>query len=272
MQHRSQAQGGARASSSGCRVVERRCGGRGTGATKRARGQRARGSRPPDPTKGPYRWKASRIEGSVALYGAAWRAVSATLSPKGPASAPKRSQADYSKEAARAKARETEGKRGKRQGCQRLGPIGHRGKKNAHARDSRSVTTSTRDAPEVESVFDTIRRSGPNVVKRSFPRSCCAEPETPRSVHAAKVARESRECARCGCSQSFEWQTSVGHIAGFSHLQVERSGGERKGTSWTEARSSSDEGHGRAEGETVCGCAFLNSPAHSTCRLRFASS
>jgi len=81
------------------------------------------------PTKGPYRWKASRIEGSVALYGAAWKAVSATLSPKGPAGAPKRSQADDSKEAARAKARETEGKRGKRQGCQRLGPVGHRGKK-----------------------------------------------------------------------------------------------------------------------------------------------
>lgn len=34
-----------------------------------------------------------------------------------------------SKEAARAKARETEGKSGKRQGCQRLGRIGHRGNK-----------------------------------------------------------------------------------------------------------------------------------------------
>jgi hypothetical protein len=108
---------------------QKRCGSRGTGATKRARGQRARGSRPPDPTKGPYRWKTSRIEGSVALYGAAWRAVSAALSPKGPTRAPKRSRADFSKEDARAKARETEGKRERRQGCQRLGPIGHRGKK-----------------------------------------------------------------------------------------------------------------------------------------------
>jgi hypothetical protein len=75
----------------------KRCGSRGTGATKRARGQRVRCSRPPDPTKGPYRWKASRIEGSDALYGAAWKAVSATLSPKGPAGAPKRSQADTRK-------------------------------------------------------------------------------------------------------------------------------------------------------------------------------
>jgi hypothetical protein len=35
----------------------------------------------------------------------------------------------YSKEAARAKARETEGESGTRQGCQRFGRIGHRGKK-----------------------------------------------------------------------------------------------------------------------------------------------
>jgi hypothetical protein len=79
------------------RLPERRSGGRGTGATKRARGQRARGSRPPDPTKGPYRWKASRTEGSVAFYEAAWRAVSAAHSPEGPAGAPKRSQADTRK-------------------------------------------------------------------------------------------------------------------------------------------------------------------------------
>jgi len=108
---------------------QKRRGGRGTGATKRARGQRARGSRPPDPTKGPYRWKTSRIEGSVTFYEVTWRAVSAALSPKGPARAPKRSRADFSKEAARAKARETEGKRERRQGCQRLGRIGHRGNK-----------------------------------------------------------------------------------------------------------------------------------------------
>jgi hypothetical protein len=43
-------------------------------------------------------------------------------------------------------------------------------------------------------------------------------------------------------------------------------GRQKRGTSWTEARSSSDEEHGRVEGETVCGCAVLNSLAHSTCR------
>jgi hypothetical protein len=41
-----------------------------------------------------------------------------------------------------------------------------------------------------------------------------------------QIARESRECARCGCSKSFEWQTSVGHIACLGHQEVERPGGE----------------------------------------------
>lgn len=77
-----------------------------------------------------------------------------------------------------------------------------------------------------------------------------------------QIGRESRECARCGCSKSFEWQTSVGHIACQGCRTVERPvGGKIPGTSWTEARSSSDEGHGQAEGETVCGCALLNSSA-----------
>jgi hypothetical protein len=110
-------------------LPERWCGSRGTGVTKRAHGQCARCSRPPDPTKGPYRWKASRIEGSVTFYEGAWRAVSAAHSPKGPARATQKVAGGYSKEAARAKARETEGESGRRQGCQRLGCIGHRGKK-----------------------------------------------------------------------------------------------------------------------------------------------
>jgi len=37
-----------------------------------------------------------------------------------------------------------------------------------------------------------------------------------------QVGRENRECARCGCSKSFEWQTSVGHIACLGRRTVER--------------------------------------------------
>jgi hypothetical protein len=42
-----------------------------------------------------------------------------------------------------------------------------------------------------------IRRSGPNVVKRSVPRSCRTEPKTPWGVPAAKVASANREHTRC---------------------------------------------------------------------------
>jgi len=45
-----------------------------------------------------------------------------------------------------------------------------------------------------------------------------------------QIGRESWEHARCGCSKSFEWQTSVGHIARPLRRTVERPvGGETKG-------------------------------------------
>jgi hypothetical protein len=126
-------------------LPERRCGSRGTGATKRTRGQRVRGSRPPDPTKGPYRWKASRIEGSVAFYEAASRAVSAAHSPKGPAGAPKRSQAEPRKRLhARRRVRPRERVGGDRdvRGSVASGTVG---RKRPRLR-ARSVTASARDA------------------------------------------------------------------------------------------------------------------------------
>jgi hypothetical protein len=42
-----------------------------------------------------------------------------------------------------------------------------------------------------------------------------------------QVGRENRECARCGCSKSFEWQTSVGHLACLGRRTVERPVGGR---------------------------------------------
>jgi hypothetical protein len=44
-----------------------------------------------------------------------------------------------------------------------------------------------------------------------------------------QVGRESWECARCGCSKSFEWQTSVGHIACLRRRTVERPVGGKTG-------------------------------------------
>jgi len=46
---------------------------------------------------------------------------------------------------------------------------------NAHARERSRQRFRREMLHGSETVFDTIRRSGPNVVKRSFPRSCCAE-------------------------------------------------------------------------------------------------
>jgi hypothetical protein len=127
-------------------LPERWCGSRGTGVTKRAHGQCARRSRPPDPTKGPYRWKASRIEGSVTFYEAAWRAVSAAHSPKGPAGAPKRSQAEPRKRLhGRRLVRPRERVGGDRdvRGSIASGTVG---RKRPRLR-TRSVTASARDAP-----------------------------------------------------------------------------------------------------------------------------
>jgi hypothetical protein len=125
---------------------QKRCGSRGTGVTKRARGQRVRFGRPPDPTKGPYRWKTSRIEGSIALYGAAWRAVSAAHSPKGPAGAPKRAQSDTRKRLhtrRRVRPRERVGGDRDVRGSVFSSTVG---RKRPRLR-RRSVTTSARDAP-----------------------------------------------------------------------------------------------------------------------------
>jgi hypothetical protein len=48
-----------------------------------------------------------------------------------------------------------------------------------------------------------------DVVKRPGPRKCHAEPKTPWGLPAAKVARASRERARCGCTQ-IVWVADVG--------------------------------------------------------------
>jgi hypothetical protein len=75
-----------------------------------------------------------------------------------------------------------------------------------------------------------------------------------------QIGRVNQEHARCGFVQSFEWQTSVGRIARSSRRKVERPfGGNEKNASRTETRSSSDEGHGWLEGETVRGRGFPKS-------------
>jgi hypothetical protein len=86
---------------------------------------------------------------------------------------------------------ETEGKKERRQGCQRLGRIGHRGKKTPTPANEVGDDLGAGRSTEVETVFDEIRRSGSDVVKRSFPRSCCAE--TKDSAEYPRDANRERE-------------------------------------------------------------------------------
>jgi len=174
--------------------------------------------------------------------------VLAVLSPEGPARASKRSRAVFSQRA-RTKVRETEGKRERRRGCQRLDRIVHRGKTTptlvTNAGDGRGPRRSqSGNACSME-----IRRSGQGRRDTSGPRQCCAEPETLRSVHAAKVAVASRECARCGCSRVVQ-VAEVGRTRRAFRTPLGReTGGCSRGASQKEARRSPDEDHGRREGE-----------------------
>jgi len=72
-----------------------------------------------------------------------------------------------------------------------------------------------------------IRRSGTDVVKRSFLRSCRTEPKTPWGVPAAKVAGEAGNTRGVGARKSFGWQTSIGRIVRLLHWEVARPVGAR---------------------------------------------
>jgi hypothetical protein len=117
-------------------------------------------------------------------------------------------------------------------------------------------------------VFDEIRRSGSDVVKRSVPPVLLCGDLRLRGVSARRKSGERAGNARGAGAVKVVRVADVGwtHRVSFPPDGRETGRWVKKGTSWTEARSSSDEGHGRVEGETVCGCAVLNSLAHSTCR------
>jgi hypothetical protein len=93
---------------------------------------------------------------------------------------------------------------------------------NAHVRDSKNKMvarpTSTNLASHVYRSAEAIM----NVVKRSDPRSCRTEPKTRWGVRAAKVARVSRECTRCECTQ-FDWMADIG----WTHCASSAPGGRK---------------------------------------------
>jgi hypothetical protein len=88
-----------------------------------------------------------------------------------------------------------DGKRVRRQGCQRLDRNGRRGKNYAHARAAPVGVArgNVSDCRSAEAVIERRETLGPPVKPRRA--------QTLRGVHAAKVAVANRERARCGYTQ-----------------------------------------------------------------------
>jgi hypothetical protein len=73
-----------------------------------------------------------------------------------------------------------------------------------------------------------------------------------------QIGRASRERARCGCSKSFEWQTSVGHIACLGRRRVERSvGGESEALAGRKLEALLTEGTGGQKAKRCAVARFL---------------
>jgi hypothetical protein len=98
----------------------------------------------------------------------------------------------------------------------------------------------------------TIRRSGLGCREASGPPVNPTEPESPWGIPAAKVARVSRERARCGCTR-FVWVADIG----WTHRASSPPGGRK--ACWRYERALAgrksvappDAGRGWVEGETV---------------------
>jgi hypothetical protein len=209
VQDRRKAQGGARASSSGRNIAK-------SGAAVAGPGL----SWPPDPTKGPCRWKTSRvvIEAPTVTRrreGRPWRLAHpryATLSRRRGA----RVNTD-------AKAAGTRGPGERRQRCQRLDRIVHRGK---------TTPTPVNGRREAEvpgyTCSMTIRRSGLGRCETSGPPVKSREsPDSARHPRGESRGSEAGNTRGAGARKSYEWQTSVGRIARLLRREVARPRGAR---------------------------------------------
>jgi hypothetical protein len=230
---RRKAQGGERSSSSGSRIGQKRCVGRGTGAVK------ATGScEEPLPAEGTLDHQAAS-----AFTGRRWRWSRRTPHHS--------TRANPSKEDARPTCSSREGERGEG----RMGFATGVSEARSHRRRGKKTPTLVpgREArTRVQALDDDPPKRSSDGVNHPVPRYYRAEPKTPWGVPAAKVARASREHARCGCTQ-FVWVADIG----WTHRASSPPGG-RKTCWWAEralARRKSvapyDAGRGWREGETV---------------------
>jgi len=121
---------------------------------------------------------------------------------------------------------------GARQGCQRLDRISAVGRKRPRSRDCREVS---REVP----CCIAIRRSG---LKRRETLDSPSHAVWSLRLRGASPPRKWRARAGntrgVGTRSSFGWQISVGRIARLSRRQLARAGGDSKGASQEEVRSS----------------------------------
>jgi len=212
----------------------RRRGGRGTGDES-----------PPDPTKGAYRWKASRIitsRRSSRTGGHGGLGSSLTRKEAGESRAPRcgreRSDRDVRGSIDR-------GRRGKKTPTLVAAAGQQPAKHEAKVTQRNSECCVLDDPPKRSERRESVRSPGqaarsPNSERR------------PRGESRGSVAGNIRGA---GARSSFGWQKSIGRIARLARREVASPRGEeiRQGASQKEARSLSDARHGWVEGETVRG-------------------
>jgi len=98
--------------------------------------------------------------------------------------------------------RRGEGQRGFATGVSEARSHRHRGKKTP-------TLIPGREAGRVQAQDDDPPKRSSDGVNHPVPRYYRTEPKTPWGIPAAKVARASREHARCGCTQ-FVWVADIG--------------------------------------------------------------
>jgi hypothetical protein len=144
----------------------------------------------------------------------------------------------------------TNGKRERRQGCQRLDRTGTVGRQRPRSRTP-PVTERTRG--DSKSCRSSIRRSVPSGVKHSVPRTSRAEPRLCEAPTLRKGRQRSGNARGAGARSSYGWQKSIGRIARLAHRGIARSrGGEAsRALARRKLEAPPDAGHGWREGESV---------------------
>jgi len=179
---------------------------------RRAGGNRSAGpglKRPPDPKKGPCRWKAPRAVTSHLLSrGGGYSGLGGFFTRKSNTDSQESHAFEGGAKAPRIP-RRRRGDRGVR-GSIAAGAVGRTRPRFRRDAPIRWVTARGK-RQRVSGMRSAEAFAG--VVKHPVPRSYRAKPKTPHGVHATKVAERAGNARGTGVHQSFRWQKSVERIA-----------------------------------------------------------